>query len=228
MEKAVREAKVHTAWMRINSEYEEALRRFVQGILEDPEFVADLEAFVAPLVSPGRVSSLAQTLLKLTAPGVPDFYQATELWDLSLVDPDNRRPVDYELRRRLLAELERAASPEEILARMDEGIPKLWLIRQGLRLRRRRPDAFGPQAAYEPLVPQGPRADHVVAFLRGGEVAVVVPRLVLRLDGDWGDTTLELPEGRWRNELTGEEIAGGPQRISALLARFPVALLTRG
>ena len=151
MEKATREAKAHTSWTRTNPEYEEALRGFVNGVLDDPEFVADLEAFVAPLVEPGRINSLAQTLLKLTSPGVPDFYQGSELWDLSLVDPDNRRPVDYELRRRLLAELKEGRPPEAILARMDEGLPKLWLIHQGLQLRRRLPEAFGPEGDYEPL-----------------------------------------------------------------------------
>src|SRR4029077_3681493 len=141
MEKATREAKAHTSWTRINPEYEEALRGFVNGVLDDPDFVADLEAFVAPLVEPGRINSLAQTLLKIASPGVPDFYQGSELWDLSLVDPDNRRPVDYDLRRRLLAELKGGdlkggMPPEAILARADEGRPKLWLIHQGSPPRR--------------------------------------------------------------------------------------------
>jgi (1->4)-alpha-D-glucan 1-alpha-D-glucosylmutase len=228
MEKATREAKSQTSWTRTNAEYEEALKGFIQDILEDRDFVADLEGFVAPLVEPGRISSLAQTLLKLAAPGVPDFYQGTELWDLSLVDPDNRRPVDYELRRRLLDELGKEMKPEEILARMDEGLPKLWLIRQGLHLRRRRPEVFGPRSTYEPLQVSGGKADHAVAFLRGGEVAAVVPRLVLELGGDWGDTVLDLPEGRWRNELTGEEVEGGRIGLGDLLGRFPVALLARG
>ncbi|HEY4589615.1 MAG TPA: malto-oligosyltrehalose synthase, partial [Thermoanaerobaculia bacterium] len=144
MEKAAREAKAFTSWTRQNPEYEEALHAFVTSVLEDRDFVADLEAFVAPLVAPGRINSLAQTLLKIAAPGVPDFYQGSEVWDLSLVDPDNRRPVDYELRQRLLDDLKRGMTPEEILARMDEGLPKLWLIHQGLHLRRRSPEAFGP------------------------------------------------------------------------------------
>jgi len=227
MEKATREAKVHTSWTRPNPEYEEALRAFVGGVLEDPDFVADLEAFVAPLVEPARVSSLAQVLLKLTVPGVPDFYQGTEIWDLSLVDPDNRRPVDYGLRRRLLADLKQGMTPEEILARMEEGLPKLWVIHQGLQLRRRNPEPFGPEGDYEPLRASGPRADHAVAFARRGEVAVVAPRLPLRLDGDWQDTTVELPPGRWRNVLTGGEVEAGERPIADLLARFPVALLER-
>ena len=162
---------------------------------------------MAPLVEPGRVNALAQTLLKLTAPGVPDLYQGTELWDLSLVDPDNRRPVDYELRRRLLSELE-GATPEQLWARVEEGLPKLWLIRQALTWRRRQPELFGPQGDYQPLLAKGGRAAHVVAFARGNAVVTVVPRLVLGLNGDWGDTTLELPAGAWRNELTGDEVDG--------------------
>jgi (1->4)-alpha-D-glucan 1-alpha-D-glucosylmutase len=231
MEKAAREAKAHTSWTRTDAGYEEALRGFVGELLDDAEFTADLAAFVAPLVAPGRVNSLAQTLLKLTAPGVPDFYQGSELWDLSLVDPDNRRPVDYELRRRLLAELKAGLSagitPEEILARADEGLPKLWLTHQGLRLRRRLPAAFGPEGGYEPLAASGPRAEHAVAFVRGGEVAAIAPRWPLRLAGEWQGTTLELPPGRWRDELSGAEVAGGTCRIADLLARFPVALLAR-
>ncbi|HYG64621.1 MAG TPA: malto-oligosyltrehalose synthase, partial [Thermoanaerobaculia bacterium] len=211
-----------------NEEYESALRAFIEALLDDKELVADLEAFVEPLVEPGRIHSLAQTLLKLTTPGVPDHYQGTEVWDLSLVDPDNRRPVDYDLRRRLLEDLKKdGITPEEILARTDDGLPKMWVIRQALRLRRSRPDAFGDTGTYRPLPAGGPKADHTVAFTRGDEVAVVVPRLVLRLDGDWGDTSLDPPPGRWHNELTGEEVEGGRRRVADLLARFPVALLSR-
>jgi (1->4)-alpha-D-glucan 1-alpha-D-glucosylmutase len=228
MEKATREAKAHTSWTRTNAEYEEGVRSFVQAILDDRDFTDDLEAFVAPLVEPARIHSLAQTLLKIAAPGVPDFYQGSEIWDLSLVDPDNRRPVDYDLRRRLLDDLKREMKPEEILARMDEGLPKLWVIRQGLHLRRRRPELFGPEADYQSLQVQGSRADHAVAFTRGGGVAVVVPRLAIRLGGDWGGTTVDLPPGRWRDELTGEEVEGGPRSVAGLLARFPLALLSRG
>jgi (1->4)-alpha-D-glucan 1-alpha-D-glucosylmutase len=227
MEKATREAKAHTSWTRINAEYEQALRGFVNGVLDDPDFVADLEAFVAPLVEPGRINSLSQTLLKIASPGVPDFYQGSELWDLSLVDPDNRRPVDYDLRRRLLAELKAGMPLEAILARADEGLPKLWLIHQGLQLRRRLPEAFGPEGDYAPLPVSGARAGHAVAFARGGEVAVIVPRLPLRLGGDWQGTTVTLPPGSWRNELTALEVAGGERPVAELLARFPVALLAR-
>ena len=226
MEKVVREAKLYTSWTAQNAEYEQALRGFVEGALTDGEFVEDLERFVAPLVEPSWVSALSQALLKLTAPGVPDIYQGTELWDLSLVDPDNRRLVDYELRRRLLAELE-GATPEGIWERRDEGLPKLWLIRTALRLRAERRDAFGPRGAYVPLLARGAKAAHVVAFSRGGAIVTVAPRLVLGLGGAWDDTTIEMPAGRWRNELTGDMYEGGTVAVGELLRRFPVALLSR-
>ncbi|HEX7184673.1 MAG TPA: malto-oligosyltrehalose synthase [Thermoanaerobaculia bacterium] len=227
LEKAAREAKAYTSWTRTDAGYEEAVKRFVEGLFGDEEFMADLEAFVAPLVAPGRIASLAQTLIRLTAPGVPDTYQGSELWDLSLVDPDNRRPVDYELRRRLLDELKTGLSAEEILARADDGLPKLWVVRQALHLRRRLPEAFGPEGAYWPLRAHGPRADHAVAFMRGDAVIAVAPRLVIGLGGDWGETVLDLPEGTWRNELTGEDVPGGERCLAGLLGRFPAALLAR-
>jgi (1->4)-alpha-D-glucan 1-alpha-D-glucosylmutase len=231
--KASREAKAHTSWTNPNLPYEEAVNLFVQAILSDDAFLADFRAFVGPLVEPGRVNSLAQTLWKLTTPGVPDLYQGTELWDLSLVDPDNRRPVDFQARQRLLAELN-DLSPEAILRRWDEGLPKLYLIRQALRLRRRRPQWFGPgpAGAYTPIAAVGPKREHVVAFARGrkdqgfGCIAIAT-RLSLRLGGRWEGMALVLPKGRWRNELTGATIAGGKVAVAELLDRFPVALLAR-
>jgi (1->4)-alpha-D-glucan 1-alpha-D-glucosylmutase len=226
MEKAVREAKRHTSWTVQNEAYECGVRDFVHAAMGDETFCADLEGFVAGLVMPGRINSLAQTLIKLTAPGIPDIYQGTELWDLSLVDPDNRRPVNFTLRRHRLQEIE-GLSPEDILARIDEGLPKLWVIRQALHLRRRRPELFGPEARYRPLYARGTKAEHAVAFLRGEGVLSVAPRLVMGLRGDWADAVLELPEGRWENILTGEHVSGGAVRLRELLARFPVGLCVR-
>ena len=226
MEKAAREAKVHTTWTQPDEAYEERLRSFVRGALADPDFTAAVERFVAPLVEPGRVNSLALTLLKLTAPGVPDLYQGTELWDLSLVDPDNRRPVDYARRRQLLAALD-GATPETLWSRSDEGLPKLWVIRQALRLRRQLPHLFGCDGGYEPLIAQGAKAGLVVGFVRGGGAATIVPRLPLGLGGEWGDTAVTLPAGRWRNVLTGDTMHGGTIDVKTLLGRFPVALLAR-
>lgn len=224
MEKAVKEAKAHTSWTTQNQPYERGLADFIAAVMADRTFLNDLESFVADLVLPGRINSLAQTLIKLTAPGVPDIYQGTELWDLSLVDPDNRRPVDFALRSRLLKELPQL-SPEQILAGMDMGLPKLWVIRQALHLRRSHPELFGPQAAYHPLYATGKKADHLVAFIRGKAVIALAPRLVMGLDNDWEDTILELPRGKWHNILTEDATAGGPVRLKELLHRFPVGLL---
>ncbi|HUG54879.1 MAG TPA: malto-oligosyltrehalose synthase [Vicinamibacteria bacterium] len=226
MHKAAREAKSRTSWTAPQEPYEAALQAFVAAAMADDGFRREVESFVATVLEAGRVSSLAQVLLKLSCPGVPDIYQGTELWDLSLVDPDNRRPVDYELRKRLLLDLA-GASVESVMARADEGLPKLWLITRALALRRRRPLPFGPHGAYAALPASGRASTHVVAFSRGGDVVTVVPRLTLRLRGQWGDTRVALPEGAWRHELTGEDVAGGSVLVSGLLERFPVALLSR-
>jgi (1->4)-alpha-D-glucan 1-alpha-D-glucosylmutase len=224
MEKAAREAKLQTSWVRPDAEYESRLAGFVRAVLDDRGFCDDLAAFTEPLVKPGFVNSLAFTLLKLAAPGVPDIYQGCETWDFSLVDPDNRRPVDFERRRRLLGEI-RGMTPEQAMHRVDEGAPKLHLIASGLRLRREAPDLRS--GGYSPLAATGERAAHVLGFLRGESVAAVVPRLVLGLGGRWADTRIRLNPGAWRNVLTEENHAGGEITVSDLLRRFPVALLHR-
>jgi (1->4)-alpha-D-glucan 1-alpha-D-glucosylmutase len=164
-------------------------------------------------------------MLKLASPGVPDVYQGCELWDGSLVDPDNRRPVDVELRRRLLAAA-RAATAEEALAEREHGLAKLFAIQRVLRERAARPERFGPLSRYTPLAARGERAANVLAFAREGLVCAV-PRLRLRGGSDWGDTELDLPPGRHRNVLTAECLVGGRHRVADLLARFPVALWSR-
>jgi (1->4)-alpha-D-glucan 1-alpha-D-glucosylmutase len=224
MEKASKEAKAHTSWTDPSPEYDEGLATFVRTILADDEFVRELEDFVAPLVGPGRVNSLAQTAIKLTYPGVPDVYQGTELWDLSLVDPDNRRPVDYETRARLLDEAI-AGDAAAALARMDEGLPKLFLTQRLLALRAADPEAFGPGSSYDALWATGPRARHVVAFTRAGRILTVAPRLVLTLDGEWRDTHLVLPEGDWTDVLTGTTFSGTVP-VEDLLRGFPVLVAT--
>jgi len=230
MQKAMREAKQQTTWTANNKEFEDGLNRFIEAILGDVTFVTDLEAFVARLLVPGRVNSLAQTLWKYTVPGVPDMYQGAELWDLSLVDPDNRRPVDYDLRRKMLAEL-KSADVSEVAARMadakDAGLPKIFVVRHCLALRREHPEWFGTEAAYTPLSAQGPKAQCLVAFTRGDRVLTLTPRLPHTVNGDWGGTTVQVPDGSWRNRLTGEIVVGGSVAVNDLLKRFPVALLVR-
>jgi (1->4)-alpha-D-glucan 1-alpha-D-glucosylmutase len=224
MAKATREAKLRTSWSDPDPAYETAVERLVRGSLADPAFVAALEGVVAPLVEPGRRAALTQLALQLTAPGVPDVYQGTELWDLALVDPDNRRPVDYALRASLLdtvATLDAAAA----WARADEGVPKLWLLERCLDLRRRRPQAFAT-GGYRSLAAEGPHADAVVAFVRGDEVATIVPRRNRHVVGaGWNGTTIALPDGTWRGLDGG--IRSGRVGIGDLLEAFPVAVLER-
>ena len=169
MEKALREAKEFTTWTKVNKNYEREVMDFVSQVMQNEAFLADLKDFTSLLILPGRINGLAQTLLKLTAPGIPDIYQGSELWNLSLVDPDNRRPVNFTERLNVLDKIN-TLSIDDILKRMDQGIPKLWLIRQTLKLRKKRSDLFGPKGSYRPLYAQGKKAAHVVAFLRGEEV----------------------------------------------------------
>jgi (1->4)-alpha-D-glucan 1-alpha-D-glucosylmutase len=225
MEKAAKEAKLHTSWIHPNEPYDQALRAFVEAALTDRAFVDDLVAFVSTLIEPGRINSLTQTLLKLTCPGIPDLYQGTELWDLSLVDPDNRRPVDYDARRALLGFVKQAR-PEEILARADEGAPKLFLVQRLLQLRRERPELFAPEAGFRPLHVEGRKAEHVVAFARGEDLVIVAPRVVLGLGDGWGATIVELGRGEWQSALNGD-IYQSRSAMGPLLIDFPVNVLIR-
>jgi (1->4)-alpha-D-glucan 1-alpha-D-glucosylmutase len=233
--KALREAKVHTSWTRQQVVYEEATQAFVEALLDDVWMQEQIQALVDWIAPFGRINGLAQALLKLAGPGVPDVYQGMELWTLTLVDPDNRQPVDYGLRERLLDELE-GMTAEQVIGRDEEGLTKLWVTWKALQLRKRRFDALGPPGDYRALRPEGERSRHVVAFVRGGDVLVAVPRLSLELrGGGWSDTTIPLPAGSWRNLLGG---GGGDARAATLdggrdvpaeqlFAPFPVALMER-
>jgi (1->4)-alpha-D-glucan 1-alpha-D-glucosylmutase len=225
MLKACREAKISTSWHEPNTSFEEKIRGFVGGVFDSPDFIASLERFVEPLILPGRINSLAQTLIKLVAPGVPDFYQGTELWDLSLVDPDNRRPVDFARRAQLLKSTPQLRAVE-VLADWESGLPKLWMTARVLRVRRERGEDFSAAAKYQPLVAQGSHLGSLLAFRRGENLIAVVPRFTMTLAGDWGDTRLPLPGGSWRNCFTDERVQ---REVSpaGLFAFFPVALLIR-
>jgi (1->4)-alpha-D-glucan 1-alpha-D-glucosylmutase len=228
MEKAAREAKVHTSWVDPDRSYEAALRQFVQSVLDYDQFVSDLTAFIDKhaLVDRGRTNSLAQTTLLLTCPGVADLYQGSEVWDLSLVDPDNRRPVDYQARRRLL-KLLAGVDADTALEYADQGGPKLWLIHRLLSHRRQSPACYDARSGYQPLAVVGSEADHVVAFTRSGGLAVVVPRLLGGVTADWNGTAVILPDGSWADVLSDDMTRGGEAAVGDLLRRFPVGVLSR-
>jgi (1->4)-alpha-D-glucan 1-alpha-D-glucosylmutase len=225
MLKACREAKMRTSWQEPNVGYEANIQGFVERALDNFDFIQSLIEFVEPLVLPGRINSLAQTLIKLVAPGVPDFYQGTELWDLSLVDPDNRRPVDYAERTRLLEQC-RSLDAAEAIAQWDSGLPKLWLIDRILSLRAARPEEFAEDSRYQPLAAQGAHLGNLFAFRRGENLIAVVPRLTLSIGNEWEDTRLPLPGGAWRNVFTLQELSSSVT-AGDLFSGFPVALLLK-
>jgi (1->4)-alpha-D-glucan 1-alpha-D-glucosylmutase len=223
LEKAARESKQHTTWTKPNEPYEKALQSFISESLRDPQFTADLEKFVSTLGTAAATNSLAQTLVKLTAPGVPDIYQGDELWDFSMVDPDNRRAVDFAQRLHLLEEM-KPLPAEKIWELRAEGMPKLWLIQKTLQLRARHPQ-FGDYD-YQPIRAEGARAEHIFAFLRQEKILTVIPRLNMKLNRQWQDTQLNLPDGTWQHEFTGDNFAGSVSP-EELFKKFPVALLVK-
>ncbi|MFH2212580.1 MAG: malto-oligosyltrehalose synthase [Pseudomonadota bacterium] len=254
MIKALREAKEHSSWVQVNADYEGAMSGFIQALLAPGEknlFLTDFASLVQTIAHHGLINALAQMLIKLTSPGVPDIYQGCELWQFNLVDPDNRRPVDFAQRRALLAETQALTNappgqwPERLqplLANMKDGRIKLYTLWQSLALRARWPELFR-DGSYQPLKVRGKLAMHACAFARYHEnrtLITLVPRLPARLLGDrntlplgpevWGDTVLELPGKlaglEWRNVLTGEcHAAASQMALGQLLTCFPVVLL---
>jgi (1->4)-alpha-D-glucan 1-alpha-D-glucosylmutase len=258
MAKAVHEAKVHSSWQNPNGEYDEAINHFVQSVLDragNREFLDDFLPFQRFVSHHGLINSLAQTLLKIASPGVPDTYQGTELWDFSLVDPDNRRPVDYGRRSALLKELMTrhdnpdigpAALVRDLIAKISDGRIKLYTHWRALAARRESPGLFSA-GDYRPLTARGDHEESLFGFLRcdGSRTALVaVPRLTTRLvyrdrlplgSKVWGNTELELPGiapgKRFRDAFTGASVEASARdestivKASDLFAEFPVALL---
>lgn len=209
-EKAVREAARRTSWHDPDTEFEAAVHRWLDGILDGP-VAQQLTELVTELRPHIETDILGQKLLALTVPGIPDVYQGTELFDDSLVDPDNRRPVDYAARREALTSLRD---------------PKMRVVAAALRMRRARPDTF-LHGGYHPIPASGPAAEHVVAFGRGQDVVVAVSRWTVRLpESGWRGTDVALPAGIWADALSGGRHSG-PVRAAELFAELPVALLER-
>ena len=230
--KAIREAKRQTSWININTKYEGAVLGLAARVLDDPELTASIEEFVTDIAADALVNSLGAKLIQLTMVGVPDVYQGCELAGLSLVDPDNRRAIDFARRRSMLADLDAgrldAASLNRVTdatARLDAA--KLLVTARTLRLRRARPEWFA--GGYSPLTATGPAAGHVVAFQRGQQAITVTTRLPsgLRGRGGWAQTTVELPGGSWTDLLSGAMYAGGAVPMTELTRQLPVALLVR-
>jgi (1->4)-alpha-D-glucan 1-alpha-D-glucosylmutase len=247
MMKALREGKVHTSWMNPNEVYEQAVMSFIASVLEQGKrnvFLQNVLAFQPMIAEFGLYNSLSQLMLKMTCPGVPDFYQGTELWDFSLVDPDNRRPVDFALRAQLLSDLQKGCAAagadrrplaRELLAARQDGRIKLYITMTALNYRKLHPELF-QQGEYVPLATHGTKREHVYAYTRlhsNQAVVVVVPRLIAKLIPDaktppigaevWGDTKLIVPSWRegslYRNLFTGEtlvtEAVGNDQSLPA-------------
>jgi (1->4)-alpha-D-glucan 1-alpha-D-glucosylmutase len=222
--KASKEAKLVTSHVEAVPEVDEAIAAWPKQVLADAELVSEVERFVSRIAEPGWTNSLGQKLLQLAGPGVPDVYQGTELFEYSLVDPDNRRPVDFAARRALLARLDEGWLPE-----VDaEGAAKLLVTASAVRLRRYRPELF---TGYRAVPAQGPAAEHAVAFARSDSLVAVATRLPVGLAarGGWEDTVLPLPGGTtdWHDILTDAPVDGAAPRLERLLARYPVALLVR-
>ncbi|MGA8979900.1 MAG: malto-oligosyltrehalose synthase [Pedococcus sp.] len=227
--KAIREAKRHTTWTDQDEAYEADVQRYVSALLSQPELVAHCQTWVTRTAAAARANILGQKLLQLVVPGVPDVYQGTELVDLSLVDPDNRRPVDYAHRRARLARLDKRKAPADL---DDE---KLLVTSRALRLRRHHARWFtGVQATYDQVVTS---SVHALAVARGDEsgpqVVAVVTRLSDKLtaSGGWGEAHLALPAGEWHDLLSGASVVSREERpgvrLAELLADLPVALLVR-
>ncbi|WP_059019742.1 malto-oligosyltrehalose synthase [Mycobacterium sp. M26] len=209
-EKAIREAGSRTTWTAPDTEFEEAVHRWLDAVFDGP-VAGELTELVAQLAPHAHNDALGQKLLALTVPGVPDVYQGTEVWEDSLVDPDNRRLVDYSARR---AELERGTHP------------KVRVVTAALQARRQRPQTF-LDGGYLPVLPRGQAAEHIIAFRRGEDVLVAVARWTVRLDErGWGDTVLPLPEGTWRDRITGASWTGAAPAAD-VFAELPVTLLER-
>jgi len=219
----MREAAEGTGWIDPDPQFEAAVHAAVDTAFDDPDAQSLIATMAGRIERPSRVNSLTQKLIQLTMPGVPDIYQGSELWEDSLVDPDNRRPVDYARRRAMLAALTAPPPIDESAA------AKLWLVTRTLHARRDHPELF---TGYTPMLATGRAANHVLAFDRGGAITVATRLPVgLAAAGGWRDTAITIPAGRYTDALTGRTwLNSGRQavfHIGELLTQYPVTLLMK-
>ncbi|MCU1400464.1 MAG: 1,4-alpha-D-glucan 1-alpha-D-glucosylmutase [Acidimicrobiales bacterium] len=228
LRKSMREAKQITSWTA-PTEAEDEMFAFAEAIAADPEFMSDLDRFVTGSARAARLAGLSQLVLKAMGPGIPDFYQGSELWTNSLVDPDNRSPVDFAARRALLPGSE--DRPDVSLDDDTSGASKLWMTRRLLRIRADHADAFtGPSATYAPLAFAGDGSDRALGFCRGGRVTVVVPVRPLRVVRDgWASATVTLPPGEWRDGLdpAADVLYSGSVRVDEINGSLGLAVLAK-
>jgi (1->4)-alpha-D-glucan 1-alpha-D-glucosylmutase len=222
-EKAMREAGDRTTWTDPDAAYEQAVHTAVDAAFDVPEVRAVLDALLEVVAGPGWSNALSAKAIALTVPGVPDVYQGSELWEQSLVDPDNRRRVDFGVRRELVERVLAGERPALTPHVGDPGHAKLLVTQCTLTLRRNQPHRF---TSYTPVTAVGPAADHVLAFDRGGAVTVATRLPVGLAAQGWGETALPLGDGAWADLLTGREYARSAP-LHELLADYPVALLIR-
>jgi len=231
--KALREGKTHTSWIDIDEGYEKHVLCFVDSLYANEAFLKDFTQFHAKIAYYGALSSLSQLVLKITSPGIPDFYRGTDAWDFSLADPDNRRPVDFSARIEMLEQLKNHADPRELLKCWADGRLKVYVTWKSLNFRREHSDLF-LHGEYIPLRVEGPRANHLIAFARrlhDDWCVIAVPRLLVKLGRGrnlWQDTSIELPAEApvdWTNILTSGEVSA-PLSASALFSTLPLAVLS--
>ncbi|MGN6385486.1 MAG: malto-oligosyltrehalose synthase [Verrucomicrobiota bacterium] len=245
MQKAMREAKMHTAWTEVNEQYEAAVQKFIDEILSSQRFLEKLNRFVARISEFGLFNSLAQVVLKNCSPGVPDLYQGNELWDFHLVDPDNRRPISVEERIAVLSRLEKIQASESmsltksLLDKLDSGEIKLFTTWKCLNFRKKHPALFS-DGEYQPLSVTGPAQGKVVGFKRmhgSSELIVAVPRFLSRVATSpsealqtraFQETLLKVPKAAWKNIFTEEMVASeGRLNCAEAFRHFPMVVLAR-
>lgn len=226
LEKAMRESKMHSSWRSPHEGYEAAAQAYLDAIFADQELCEEISAFVESLSHGAYANALHQVVLKTMCPGVPDVYQGTELWDYSLVDPDNRRPVDYGARKRMLVELE-GIQAEALWRARENGAVKMHVLRECLALRHRYPECFDTRGEYCELEATGTQADAILAFSRGASIIVALGRWSMKHHGHWETTTLALPPGGWNNVLTREGPFEGTVDLATLMGPLPAVVLER-
>lgn len=222
MTKAVREAKVYSNWADPDKEYETILMNYIELLYADTEFMGMIEDFVETIKRPGFLNSIAQLILKLTAPGIPDIYQGNEFWDYSLTDPDNRRPVDFDKAKEAFKKMSRL-EPETVMFDLERDLCKSFVIQKILDLRKRH-HLFNEPYNYKSIDITGEYNKYALAFMRGDKILIIVSSMSLKPGSQWKNTKVAFPEGRWKNIFTGKTLSGGYNKLNSFMGSFAGAV----